>query len=232
MKDCTYYDLLGVSMDADEKEIADAKNFLVKKLHPDANIDSRFDTTSYIQNVLTAYRILSNPDSRRVYDRRIRNPVRRETQAERAREREAMGARPLSPNFAPYWEAADRLNGLVSESAPLLKQKKFSRQEPDAEKLAAIAEEAHPPHPRPAGRGNPPALLVFPRHELAALPVEPEQGSALPAPLLHVRQLSGAAQVRAGKEKDRKSEHAVPAQSGPSDLLPAAQVLTKKAGGG
>lgn len=144
MKDCTYYDLLGVSMDADEKEIADAKNFLVKKLHPDANIDSRFDTTSYIQNVLTAYRILSNPDSRRVYDRRIRNPVRRETQAERAREREAMGARPLSPNFAPYWEAADRLNGLVSESAPLLKQKKFSRQEPDAEKLAAIAEEAHP----------------------------------------------------------------------------------------
>ena len=144
MKDCTYYDLLGVSMDADEKEIADAKNFLVKKLHPDVNIDSRFDTTSYIQNVLTAYRILSNPDSRRVYDRRIRNPVRRETQAERAREREAMGARPLSPNFAPYWEAADRLNGLVSESAPLLKQKKFSRQEPDAEKLAAIAEEAHP----------------------------------------------------------------------------------------
>lgn len=143
MKDCTYYDLLGVSMDADEKEIADAKNFLVKRLHPDANIDSRFDTTSYIQNVLTAYRILSNPDSRRVYDRRIRNPVRRETQAERAREREAMGARPLSPNFAPYWEAADRLNELVSESAPLLK-KKFSRQEPDAEKLAAIAEEAHP----------------------------------------------------------------------------------------
>lgn len=31
MKDCTYYDLLGVPMDADEKEIADAKNFLVKK---------------------------------------------------------------------------------------------------------------------------------------------------------------------------------------------------------
>ena len=72
MKDCTYYDLLGVSMDADEKEIADAKNFLVKKMHPDENINSTFDTTSYIQNVLTAYRILSNPDSRRVYDRRIR----------------------------------------------------------------------------------------------------------------------------------------------------------------
>ena len=120
MKDCTYYDLLGVSMDADEKEIADAKNFLVKKMHPDENINSTFDTTAYIQNVLTAYRILSNPESRRTYDRRIRNPIRRETRAERAREREARRSGPLSPNFAPYWEAANRLNGLVSESAGLL----------------------------------------------------------------------------------------------------------------
>ena len=79
MKDCTYYDLLGVPMDADEKEIADAKNFLVKKMHPDANVNCSFDTTSYIQNVLTAYRILSDPNSRRIYDRRIRNPIRRET---------------------------------------------------------------------------------------------------------------------------------------------------------
>lgn len=31
MKDCTYYDLLGVPMDADEKEIADAKNFFSEK---------------------------------------------------------------------------------------------------------------------------------------------------------------------------------------------------------
>ncbi len=144
MKDCTYYDLLGVSTDADEKEIADAKNFLVKKMHPDENINSTFDTTSYIQNVLTAYRILSNPDSRRDYDRRIHNPIRRETQAERAREKKARHTGPLSPNFAPYWEAANKLNGLVSESAVLLKPKKFSRQEPNVEKLAAIAEEAHP----------------------------------------------------------------------------------------
>ena len=72
MKECTYYDLLGVPMDATDEEITNAKNFLVKKLHPDANIDSKFDTTTYIQNILYAYRILSNPDKRRVYDRRIR----------------------------------------------------------------------------------------------------------------------------------------------------------------
>ena len=80
MKECTYYDLLGVPMDATDEEITNAKNFLVKKLHPDANIDSKFDTTTYIQNILYAYRILSNPDKRRVYDRRIRNPIRRRTQ--------------------------------------------------------------------------------------------------------------------------------------------------------
>ena len=64
MKECTYYDLLGVPMDATDEEITNAKNFLVKKLHPDANIDSKFDTTTYIQNILYAYRILSNPDKR------------------------------------------------------------------------------------------------------------------------------------------------------------------------
>lgn len=140
MKDCTYYDLLGVPMDADEKQITDAKNFLVKKLHPDANVNCSFDTTSYIQNILTAYRILGDQDSRRIYDRRIRNPIRRETSSEKAEERN----RPLSPNFAPYWEAGNKLNGLVNESAALLKTRRFGRQEPDGEKLAAIAGEAYP----------------------------------------------------------------------------------------
>lgn len=144
MKDCTYYDLLGVSMDADEKELTDAKNFLVKKFHPDENINSTFDTTAYIQNILTAYRILSNPDSRRVYDRRIRNPVRRQTKAERDEERELRRSRPLTPNFAPYWEAANKLNCLVGESAVLLKTKKFGRKAPDASRLEAISAEALP----------------------------------------------------------------------------------------
>ena len=223
MKDCTYYDLLGVSMDADEKEIADAKNFLVKKMHPDENINSTFDTTSYIQNVLTAYRILSNPDSRRVYDRRIRNPIRRETQAERAREKEARHTGPLSPNFAPYWEAANKLNGLVSESAVLLKPKKFSRQEPDAERLAASAGEAHP---HILVLRDPPQILVLPRYELAFVPVEPEPGSTLRTALLHVRQLPGAVQIRAGEEKNHQPERTVLKQPGQADLLQTASILT------
>lgn len=144
MKECTYYDLLGVPMDATEEEIVNAKNFLVKKLHPDANINSGYDTTPYIQNILYAYRILSNPDKRRVYDRRIRNPIRRKDPNERSCQ-----SGPLSPNFAPYWEAANKLNELVATGSELLNartghnlviRKLSNRKEPEAEHTEELAE--------------------------------------------------------------------------------------------
>lgn len=147
MKECTYYDLLGVPMDATDEEITNAKNFLVKKLHPDANINSKFDTTTYIQNILYAYRILSNPDKRRIYDRRIRNPIRRQTSGEdRSRQ-----SGPLSPNFAPFWEAANKLNELTTIGAEILYPKSAhkldirklaGRKEPDLEQLAEFTKVA------------------------------------------------------------------------------------------
>lgn len=142
MKDCTYYDLLGVPMDATDLEITEAKNFLVKKFHPDANLNAGFDTTPYVQNVLSAYKILSSPDSRRIYDRRIRNPIRRSTEYEKMPKHQNMG--PLSPNFAPYWESANKLNELVSEGASLLKQKLFNKQELPIDKLTELAAQADP----------------------------------------------------------------------------------------
>lgn len=142
MKECTYYDLLGVPMDASDEDLVNAKNFLVKKLHPDANIDSKFDTTTYIQNILYAYRVLSDPDKRRVYDRRIRNPIRRRTPGEKGSRR---SSGPLSPNFAPFWEAANKLNELTTAGSEILSPKSAhkldirklaGRKEPDAEQLA------------------------------------------------------------------------------------------------
>ncbi len=153
MKECTYYDLLGVPMDATEEEIVSAKNFLVKKMHPDANIDSGYDTTTYIQNILDAYKILSSPEQRRIYDRRIRNPIRRETAAERSGSSEYRG--PLSPNFAPFWEAANKLNELVASGFQMLNDKSARKgsvirklsgrkkpEEEHAEQLAGLAKEA------------------------------------------------------------------------------------------
>lgn len=141
MKDCTYYDLLGVPMDATDEEITNAKNFLVKKLHPDANISSGYDTTPYIQGVLDAYKILIDRDNRRIYDRRIRNPIRRDSGDEHSG---TSYSGPLSPNFAPYWEAANKLNDLVSEGSSLLKTKHFGKQELPTERLEELATQALP----------------------------------------------------------------------------------------
>ena len=138
MKDCTYYDLLGVPMDATEEEITNAKNFLVKRLHPDANMGSSYDTTLYIQNVLDAYRILIDPTNRRIYDRRIRNPIRREDSSEHMT-RSARNT-PLSPNFAPFWEAANKLNELIVQGSQVLKQKRWGKQELSKEKLSELSQ--------------------------------------------------------------------------------------------
>lgn len=127
MKDCTYYDLLGVPNDATDEQIVAAKNFLAKKFHPDANVDSKFDTTAYFQNVLQAYRILSDPKKRRAYDRHLSNPAPREHRPRRPQS--APETVTFSPNFAPYWEAANKLNELTETSSALLKQKKWGKHE-------------------------------------------------------------------------------------------------------
>ena len=146
MKDCTYYDLLGVPKDATDEQIVAAKNFLAKKFHPDANIDSKFDTTAYFQNVLHAYRILSDPKKRRAYDRHLENPAPRERKQKRSQPQQyAPETVTLSPNFAPYWEAANKLNELTGISSALFKQKKWGKHdlpEDTLQQLQKIAKEA------------------------------------------------------------------------------------------
>lgn len=117
MKDCTYYDLLGVSSSATDEEINAAKNFLVKKFHPDSNMDTKFDTTAYIQNILFAYKVLSDPKKRRAYDRHIEMLSINSRNGKAARPKRNA---PLSPDFTPYWEAANKLNDLVKKSASII----------------------------------------------------------------------------------------------------------------
>ena len=60
-----YYDILGVSRDATLEEITSAKNALAKVYHPDANMHKDIDTTAFMQEILEAYRVLSNPAKRK-----------------------------------------------------------------------------------------------------------------------------------------------------------------------
>ena len=61
MSSRTYYDILGVSRDATLEEITSAKNALAKVYHPDANMHKDIDTTAFMQEIMEAYRVLSNP---------------------------------------------------------------------------------------------------------------------------------------------------------------------------
>lgn len=114
MRDCTYYDILGITRDASMQEITNAKNTLAKKYHPDANIHNSFDTTPYMQMILEAYRVLSNVQSRKDYDQRTfgSNHVFKTFDLHDTDPEDDLAEN----SFVPYWRATDRLHRILEES--------------------------------------------------------------------------------------------------------------------
>jgi len=62
-----YYDILGVSRDADEKEIKRAFRRLARKHHPDVNPGDP-EAEERFKEINEAYEVLSDPEKRRKYD--------------------------------------------------------------------------------------------------------------------------------------------------------------------
>lgn len=62
-----YYQILGVSRNASEKEIKDAYRRLARKYHPDANPGDK-NSEEKFKEINEAYEVLSNPEKRRQYD--------------------------------------------------------------------------------------------------------------------------------------------------------------------
>lgn len=76
-----YYDVLGVSPVADDKEIRKAYRKMVLKYHPDKNKDpSAAEMYKKVQNV---YEILSNPEKRKIYDERGERGVKQQEELEK-----------------------------------------------------------------------------------------------------------------------------------------------------
>ncbi len=123
----TYYSVLGVSREATPEEITNAKNALAKIYHPDANIQNGIDTTKDMQEILEAYRVLSNPEKRKAYDRKLgggkARVFRTFTVGGTDEKEEAF-------SFVTCWNAACKLQETVKRSAWLLeresKKKNFS----------------------------------------------------------------------------------------------------------
>lgn len=116
MKSKNYYDILGVSVKASAEDITSAKNELAKRYHPDANMKNGVDTTSQMQEILEAYKVLSDPARRKAYDRSLtgRKAVMRTFDLFDIEE-ESDG----DTGFVVYWKAANTLYDIVLESEPL-----------------------------------------------------------------------------------------------------------------
>ena len=116
MKSKNYYDILGVSVKASAEDITSAKNELAKRYHPDANMKNGVDTTSQMQEILEAYKVLSDPARRKAYDRSLtgRKAVMRTFDLFDIEE-ESDG----DTGFVVYWKAANTLYDIVLESETL-----------------------------------------------------------------------------------------------------------------
>src|SRR5437870_13100867 len=63
-----YYDVLGISRGASQKEIQSAFRKLARKLHPDVNPGDK-DAERRFKEVSEAHDVLSDPEKRKLYDR-------------------------------------------------------------------------------------------------------------------------------------------------------------------
>src|ERR671923_374354 len=63
-----YYDVLGVSRGASQKEIQSAFRKLARKLHPDVNPGDK-QAEERFKEVSQAHDVLSDPEKRKLYDR-------------------------------------------------------------------------------------------------------------------------------------------------------------------
>ena len=119
MKSRTYYDILGVSRDATLEEITAAKNALAKVYHPDVNIKNEIDTTAFMQEILEAYRTLSNPEKRKEYNREMFGEANRVFRTFTLTEEEDEDT-PAS--FVTYWNTANQLHEVLGRSVRLMKR--------------------------------------------------------------------------------------------------------------
>ncbi|WP_296116603.1 DnaJ domain-containing protein [uncultured Neisseria sp.] len=83
----THYDNLKISRNATAQEIKKAYRRLAQKYHPDRNGNSA-ESQRIMKIINQAYAVLSDPESRRAYDRKLMEQEREEREAEQAKQQQ------------------------------------------------------------------------------------------------------------------------------------------------
>ena len=182
MSSRTYYDILGVSRDATLEEITSAKNALAKVYHPDANMHKDIDTTAFMQEILEAYRVLSNPAKRKAYNLEIFGVTDRVFKTFKLTPEDEKE----SVSFVTYWNAAVQLQDIIDQSVRVMERasrtktlsqklmKKLGKNDPD-EIHAGNASDYHIENGRNSKR-----ILEYRCHELGAGPLGAKTGYRFP----------------------------------------------------
>ena len=137
MSSRTYYDILGVSRDATLEEITSAKNALAKVYHPDANMHKDIDTTAFMQEILEAYRVLSNPAKRKAYNLEIFGVTDRVFKTFKLTPEDEKE----SVSFVTYWNAAVQLQDEMHRERQLSRLSMQAMRQITTLKIAGIPSE-------------------------------------------------------------------------------------------
>jgi curved DNA-binding protein CbpA len=127
------YKLLGLPREASQDDIRKAHRKLVREYHPDANPDDRSAEERFKQ-IQHAYEVLSNPEKRREYDRRLHTTSRGGSGRPRAR-----GGGRTRGETTPTVDLSDLLNKLADLSSDRSSAHKEGSSQLRGEEIARVA---------------------------------------------------------------------------------------------
>jgi curved DNA-binding protein CbpA len=132
------YKLLGVPREATQDDIRKAHRELVRRYHPDANPGNHSSEENF-REVQRAYEVLSDPETRREYDKRLNITATRSVGKPRARAGTSTGGESAGPS-ADLSNLLGKLTDLSSERSGDHKAGSFQLRGEEVARLAKLLE--------------------------------------------------------------------------------------------
>jgi curved DNA-binding protein CbpA len=128
------YKLLGVPREATHDDIRKAHRELVRRYHPDANPGDH-SNEEHFKEVQRAYEVLSDPEKRREYDKRLNISARRSSGKPRTKTGTSTGGQGPAPS-ADLSDLLSKLTDLTSERSSAHKEGSFGLRREEVARLA------------------------------------------------------------------------------------------------